>query len=64
MLHDSRNKYILAITYSICLTLCCMMQETIDKYRSVRCDTYSLSHVEVHLLIVMDNFHSAAAQNV
>ena len=64
MLHNSRNKYVLAIADSICLTLGCMMQETVNQDRTIRSYTDSCSHIEGHRFIVMNNLHAAAAKYI
>ena len=64
MLHNCRNKYVLAIADRICFTLGCMMQETVNQDRTVRSYADSCSHIEGHRFIVMNNLHAAAAKYI
>ena len=64
MLHNSRYKGMCTIADGICLTFCSMIQETVNQDWSVRCHTYCSCHIADHALIIIDNFHTAAAKNI
>ena len=51
MLHNSRNKSMVAVADRICFTFRCMIQETVDQNRTVRCYTYCCFHVSFHAFI-------------
>ena len=64
MLHNRRNEYMLTIAYCVRFTLGCMMQESVNQDRSVRCYTHCLLHVEGQRFIVINDLHAASAKNV
>ena len=64
MLHYGRNKYMLAITYCISLTFKSVIKKTVDKDRSVRRYAYGSRHINLHMLIIMNDLHSAASENI
>ena len=61
MLHNSRYKAMCAVGNSVCFTFCCVIKETIDQNRSVRCYANSCRHINTHHLVIMNNFHASAA---
>ena len=64
MFHNSRNKAVCAIGDSVCLALCCMVKETVDKYRPVRSNADSRRHIHLHHFVIVYYFHTSAAQNI
>ena len=64
MLHNSRYKGMCTIADGICLTFCSMIQETVNQDWSVRRHTNCSCHIAGHALIIIDNFHTAAAKNI
>ena len=64
MLHDRGNEYMLTVAYRIRLTLKRVIKETVDKYRTVGCYADSSRHVDLHMLVVVYDFHSASAEYV
>ena len=64
VLHNCRNIAVCTIGDSVCLTLCSVVQETVDEDRSVRCNADSCIHVDSHHLVVVNNLHSSSAENV
>ena len=61
VLHNSRNKYVLAVADSVCLTLGRMVKETVNQNRAIRCHAYCLLHIEGQRVIIMNNLHTASA---
>ena len=64
MFHNRRNKCMRTVTDRIRLTLSCMIEETVNKDRSVRCHTDSGLHISDHAFCVIDNFHTTSAKNI
>ena len=64
MLHYCRDKGVSAVTDGICLTFHGMIQETVDQDRTIRSYTDSSLHIAGHALIIVNHFHTAAAQYV
>ena len=64
MLHNSGNKAVLAVRDSVSLTLCCVVEETVDEYRSVGGNADCRRHIDLHHFIIVNNLHTSAAENV
>ena len=64
VLHDGRNISVRAVTDGVCLALHSVIEESVDQDRAVGRHTDSGEHVVLHGVIVIDNFHSASAQDV
>ena len=64
VLHNGRNKCVSSVAYGICLTLKGVIQESVYKYRSVRCDTNGSSHISVKALVIVYDLHTTSTENV
>ena len=64
MLHNSRHKAICSVGNSVCLALCCVVQETVDKDRSVGSYANCCGHINSHHFVIVNYLHSASAENV
>ena len=62
--HYSRYKHILSVADGIRLTLCRMVQETVNQNRTVRSNAYGFLHIICQSFIVMNNLHAASSENV
>ena len=64
MLHYCRNKGIGAVADGIGLTFHGMIQETVDQDRTIRSYTDSGLHIADHAFVIVNHFHTAAAQDI
>ena len=53
-----------SVCNGICLTFQCVMQETVDEDRTIRCNADSSLHITGHALIIIYDFHAASAKDV
>ena len=64
MLHDSANKYPFAVANGVDIDLDRHIQEPVEKNRTVIRYVDSCGHILGEILLVMHDFHRAAAQHV
>ena len=64
VLHNSGNEAVLAVGDGVCLALGSVVQEAVYKDRSVGSYANSGGHVDLHHLIIVNDLHSTAAENV
>ena len=64
VLHYGRNKGMRSVADGICLTLCCMVEESVDQDRSVGCYANGCIHIAREVHVVIYDLHAAAAKYV
>ena len=64
MLHHCWNKRMGAVADGIRLALQGMIQEPVDKDRSVRGNAHCSLHISYHALIIIDHFHTPTAEYI
>ena len=62
--HDRGHKGVRAVADRVRLALHGIVQEAVDQDGTVGCDADGRRHVVRHLLVVVDDFHAASAQDV
>ena len=62
VLHHSRYEYVLSIRNGIGFAFGCVVQESVDQDRAIRCDADGCLHVAFHLLVIVYDFHATPAQ--
>ena len=64
VLHDRRHICVGSVADGVRLALQCVVQEAVDEDRAVRGDAHRRVHVARHGIVVVDDFHAAAAEHV
>ena len=64
MLHNTGNEAVCSVRDSVSLALCSVVEEAVDEDGSVRSYADSSIHVNSHHLVIVNDLHSASAENV